>query len=430
MKNDAAQEVEETLSDSRDDTERRIANYRVGFFLIGIGIALLISSAVSWVPVLMCVVGTLYSIAVRLRVRRQGSSYGLMVTVIVVDVAIIGGMFVLARLKTGVPTDVIKLRFAMFMLPAALFCLMVLNTLRYSRTAAVVGGVAYQACFWSVENFMVKPFHISMALAAVLMGVASVLSFLNALRAQENLDHLARLQLLRRYLPATAVRRVLNATLDQALSLGGEQLTVTLLSADLRGFTAMSERLTAEQVVVQLNEYHGAMLEQIENNDGVLDKFIGDGTLAVFGLDTKGQGRPEDQGASAAVACATGMLAALTRVNVDRTTRGQPALRMGVGIHTGPVVAGNIGAPRRRLEFTVIGDSVNTASRLEGLTKETQEMVLVSAETVSRLPNRDGVRALPAMHAKGKDQLLEVYALVPRSAPVVVPVGTLAPAGA
>jgi adenylate cyclase len=195
---------------------------------------------------------------------------------------------------------------------------------------------------------------------------------------------------------------------DAALALGGRLLTVTLLAADLRGFTSMSEKMSPNEVVRQLNAYHGTMLERIEEHGGALDKFIGDGILVVFGLDREAGGG--DDGAAAAVACAREMLIALDRHNVERALEGNPALRMGIGVHTGPVVAGNIGAPGRRLEFTVIGDAVNTASRLEGLTKEAATPVLISSDTVERLSVRSGLRELPAMQAKGRSEKTRVFA--------------------
>jgi len=206
-----------------------------------------------------------------------------------------------------------------------------------------------------------------------------------------------------------AGERVMRENPDAAMALGGRLLTVTMLAADLRGFTSMSEKMSPDEVVRQLNAYHGTMLERIEEHGGALDKFIGDGILVVFGLDR--ELAKEDDGASAAVACARDMLVALDRHNEVRSREGNPALRMGVGIHTGPVVAGNIGAPGRRLEFTVIGDAVNTASRLEGLTKEAGTPVLISSDTVDRLKGRDGLRELPAMLAKGRSEKTRVFAL-------------------
>ena len=130
----------------------------------------------------------------------------------------------------------------------------------------------------------------------------------------------------------------------------------------------------------------------------------------MFGMPGVDGVGPSDHGATAAVACARGMLKALEAVNAGRASQKLQPLAMGIGIHTGSVVAGNIGAGQR-LEFTVIGDAVNTASRLEGLTKEAQCPGVVSAETAALLASTHGLRALPPMHAKGKSQALALFAL-------------------
>jgi adenylate cyclase len=148
------------------------------------------------------------------------------------------------------------------------------------------------------------------------------------------------------------------------------------------------------------------MMAVIERHGGVIDKFIGDGTLVVFGLDAA----PE-VGATAAVRCAEEMLSALGAHNEERARLGQPPLKMGIGIHTGQVIAGNIGAPGRRLEFTVIGDAVNTAARLEGLTKERGAPVLISSATVELLADRGGLREAPPVSIRGKEGAHAVFVL-------------------
>jgi adenylate cyclase len=137
-------------------------------------------------------------------------------------------------------------------------------------------------------------------------------------------------------------------------------VTLTIMATDLRGFTAMSKRFRPEEVVAQLNAYRGAMVEQVDRRGG---------SLVVFGLGTSGSPAP-DAGAQAAVDCARSMLSAWSALNSARSAAGLERLCMGIGIHTGEVIAGNIGAVSRRLEFTVIGDAVNTAVRLESATKE------------------------------------------------------------
>jgi class 3 adenylate cyclase len=168
----------------------------------------------------------------------------------------------------------------------------------------------------------------------------------------------------------------------------------------------MSEKLTPDEIVEQLNAYHGAMVEVIGRHHGVIDKFIGDGVLVIFGL-----GSSPEEGARAAVSCAKEMLSALDHHNAERSAHGMRALKMGIGVHTGSVVAGNIGVPGLRLEFTVIGDAVNTASRLEGLTKELGAPGIVSAKTVELLGGSPGLRELPTASVRGKADTVQVFAL-------------------
>src|SRR5262249_5691049 len=157
-----------------------------------------------------------------------------------------------------------------------------------------------------------------------------------------------------------------------ALAETGETREVTILFADLRDFTSLSERLTGTQVVAMVNEFHGRMVSALFSHGGTLDKYLGDGLMAYFGAPVASADR--------AVRCALAMQRALDALNVERTARGESALHMGIGIHTGTVVLGDIGAPQRR-EYTAIGDAVNVASRIQGLTKMHGVPILLSEET-------------------------------------------------
>src|SRR6185503_19818135 len=139
---------------------------------------------------------------------------------------------------------------------------------------------------------------------------------------------------------------------------------VGVLFADLVGFTTMAEEMTPEEVMALLRDFHGRMEEEVFRYRGCLEKFIGDALLATFGVPDPG---PRD--ATDALACARGMRAALAAWNLERAAAGRAPLQMGLGLHYGPVVAGDIGS-RRSMAFATVGDTTNVTSRLQALTRE------------------------------------------------------------
>ncbi|MEI8255220.1 MAG: adenylate/guanylate cyclase domain-containing protein, partial [Deltaproteobacteria bacterium] len=198
---------------------------------------------------------------------------------------------------------------------------------------------------------------------------------------------------------------VLEHLLAGKVALGGETLTVTVLFSDIRSFTSISERMDAQALVRLLNEYFTEMVSIVMEHDGVVDKYIGDAIMAVFGAPVM---RPED--AVNAVRAAVAMRKSLARLNERLAARGDPPLRTGIGLHTGEVVAGNIGS-EQRMEYTVIGDAVNLASRLESATKELGIEILMSATTYELVKSEIDAKPVDEIKVKGRDQAVMVYGI-------------------
>ena len=208
---------------------------------------------------------------------------------------------------------------------------------------------------------------------------------------------------LERFLPPTVVERVIGG---DPLRLEGERQTVTILFADLRGSTALAEKLLPEQVISIMNAYLRVMARCVIDAGGILDKFTGDGLMAIFGA----MGDPA-HGAPAAARAALAIRANITTLNAERARSGEPVVQFGVGMHTGDVVLGAIGLPERS-DYTAIGDTVNTASRMETLTKEYKVDAVLSGATAGHLGG-DGVqlRSLGEAQVRGKTTSVEVFTL-------------------
>jgi adenylate cyclase len=200
-------------------------------------------------------------------------------------------------------------------------------------------------------------------------------------------------------------RTVLEHLLSGKLQLGGETLQVTILFCDIRSFTALSERLDAQAVVRLLNEFFTAMVTILIEEEGVVDKYIGDAIMAVFGAPV-----PKADDAVRAVRAAVRMREALARLNTDLARRGLPEIRAGIGIHTGEVVAGNIGS-EARMEYTVIGDAVNLAARLESATKELGASILISENTHAHVRDVAVARPVGEISVRGRARPVQAYEL-------------------
>jgi adenylate cyclase len=201
-------------------------------------------------------------------------------------------------------------------------------------------------------------------------------------------------------------RDVMQEVLAENPTLQGDRREVSVLVSDLRGFTTLSETMPAEQVAAHLNEYFPAMIDAIFAERGMVNDFIGDGILAVFGAPL-----PDGDHAWRAARAALAMQTALETLNREWAARGIATLRMGIGIHTGMVFAGNVGGPSR-IKYTVIGDTVNVTARLEGLNKELGTTTLITAEVEKALGDRVETRYRGEAPVKGRAEPLRVYELL------------------
>ncbi|HEY9611405.1 GAF domain-containing protein [Allocoleopsis sp.] len=190
----------------------------------------------------------------------------------------------------------------------------------------------------------------------------------------------------------------------------GERKDVTILFSDIRGYTTLTENLGAAEVVSLLNQYFETMVEAVFNHEGTLDKFIGDALMAVFGAPLP----LKENHAWMAVKSAIDMRWRLAAFNQSRMLTNQPLIRIGIGISSGEVVAGNIGS-QKRMDYTVIGDGVNLSARLESATKEYGCDIILSEYTYNLCRDRIWVRELDRIRVKGKNQAVSIYELIGES---------------
>jgi adenylate cyclase len=183
-----------------------------------------------------------------------------------------------------------------------------------------------------------------------------------------------------------------------------------VLFSDLRKFTTISEKIPPQEMLAILNRYFTRMATIVEEHGGVVDKYVGDALMALFGAPLN---HPDD--ADRAMKAALEMIEALDELNREWVQRGLTAIGLGIGINTDIVVAGNMGS-KTRLNYTVIGDGVNLASRLEDLTKtpEYQTRIIVSSSTLAKAKDRYRTRRLGEVAVRGKQETTEIFALLGR----------------
>lgn len=186
-------------------------------------------------------------------------------------------------------------------------------------------------------------------------------------------------------------------------ALGGKSVTATVLFSDVRGFTTITEELGAQGTVSLLNEYFTIMVDCIQREGGMLDKFIGDAIMAAFGMPF-----PHDDDEDRAVRAAISMITDLNIWNQKRLAEGKKPVDMGIGLNTDMVVSGNIGSPKR-MDYTMIGDGVNLAARLESACKQYSARILISENTFKKLRGTYRIREIDFVVVKGKTKPVGVY---------------------
>ncbi|MBI5210090.1 MAG: HAMP domain-containing protein [Elusimicrobia bacterium] len=206
-------------------------------------------------------------------------------------------------------------------------------------------------------------------------------------------------QVIQRYVSKEVAAKIMEMPLAELLA--GERRRVTVLFTDVRSFTGMAEKMRPEEVLQILNDHFSILIDALFDFEGTLDKFLGDGLMAIFGAPIT---HPND--AERAVRAGLRMLARIEGFNLRQRSAGKPELRIGIGVNTGTAVAGNIGSDKRK-EYSVIGDTVNVAARLQGLAKAGE--LVISQTTYEEIRDLVKVEKLPPQTLKGKDGPVDVY---------------------
>ena len=297
--------------------------------------------------------------------------------------------------------------------PLLYFVFILLSTLRLDFwlslwTGAVAAVQQFLLVCWFVplELFSETPEHsvlYNLSRSIVLLGsgaIAGIVAgslrrqFDQSVRAAAARDRIT--NLFGQHVSPAVVDRLLAAPTD----LASEMREVCVLFLDIRGFTAMTRKRPADETVALLNDFFAEMIDIVDRHNGIINKFLGDGFLALFGAPLE-----DPKAAVNALAAARGMLEAVDRWNKARP---QTTLRVGIGIHLGEAVTGTVGSPQRK-EYTVIGDTVNLAARLEQLTKETGSQLLISSSVHRATTGAGGATDLGPLAIRGYDEEVRVW---------------------
>ncbi len=269
-------------------------------------------------------------------------------------------------------------------------------------TVGVPLALVTMAGFWLLVVDLFERGTLVAAFAPLLTGAVVFITAVTVLAISAVRDRSRVRSLFSRYVSPEVVRQLMET--EDTIELGGERREVSVLFSDIRGFTSLSEEIDPSELVGQLNDYFAEMVDAVELEQGMLDKFIGDGMMAIFGAPLE---QPDH--AERAVRVALDMQERLERLNREREAAGLEPLGMGIGIHSGVAVVGNVGSPRRRVDFTAIGDTVNLAARLEAATKNLGVALVVSEVTARMAAGAFQFGQIGSIVVKGRRQATEVF---------------------
>jgi adenylate cyclase len=277
----------------------------------------------------------------------------------------------------------------------------------FLATAAAGFGLALLACNYFIDGtgrlvFYLGPLAALMSSGMVWLTWEQVLERIERMRTRRTLE---------RYVSKNVVSELLDNPDTFLAALGGVRRPVAVLFTDLRGFTSLTEKSDSHQLVRQLNEYFSEMVRIVFQNGGTLDKFIGDAVMAVWGnITSEGPTRDVERCITAAIE----MKFSLVKLNEGWRGRGMPELALGAGVNHGEAIVGNIGSADERhekMELTVIGDAVNLASRLEGVTKEYGIDIVIGADAARHVRDRFELLLLDCVKVKNRAQPLDIYTI-------------------
>ena len=243
----------------------------------------------------------------------------------------------------------------------------------------------------------------TVAVSPVMCTVSMILAYIHRYILEEKTKEKVE-SAMGKYMSEDVMKRVIQ-NIDN-LGLGGKKSVVTVLFSDIRGFTSMSEKMSAQEVSQLLNEYFSAMEPVVTKYNGIINKFIGDAIMAVFGEPIQDENHPLN-----AVKCGYEMLQIVRKLDEKWLKENKPVIQIGIGINTGEVFVGNIGS-EKRMEYTVIGDTVNLASRLESYNKTYKTQMLVSASTYEASKDNVVANKISDVEIRGKVDKMDIYEII------------------